>query len=391
LNFGKVTDFEKVTTTDLGELSNIFTRHYDSLINEISDAAQQLAVRRLIEENLIIEGNRVPLPDKVIALKHGISSELLKKLVDSRLLRAEPNNVDGFSYEISHDTLVEPIMVSYKVRFEKERTEKERIEKLLEKRKRQRKIITILSVVALVSIIFGVFRIIIWQKEKKLQVKSETEIFDKVIQEQNFNWRGYINMLDKDNNLSYEGQKILKEIDNIDLSNNALLRIQKGIIECENLKSLNLGGNGLISLPAEIGNLTKLTSLDLRQNRLTSLPDEIGNLMNLTFLDLGDNQITDIQAVSKLENLEILNLWRNPITSLPLEIAQFKNLKVLYLSYFPKLKTPAENITEFIKAVPKKVQLSESKYKNEDNSILLIYVYPIAEEWKTLPNVEVVK
>jgi len=152
-----------ISTTDLGELSTIFIRHYDTLIQEISDSAQQLTVRRLIEENMIIEGIRVPLPDKVIILKHSISYQLLQRLVNSRLLRCEPNTVGGYSYEISHDTLIEPITTSYKVRFEKEekerkaKEEQERLSKFLEERRRQRKIIAIVSIAAIVSIILAIF------------------------------------------------------------------------------------------------------------------------------------------------------------------------------------------------------------------------------------------
>jgi hypothetical protein len=97
-----------IQETDLGNLATIFTRHYDNLINEIPDV-YRLSVRELIEENMIIDGNRVPLPDKVIASKHHIAPEILQKLVSSRLLRCEPNTTGGFSYEISHDTLVDAI------------------------------------------------------------------------------------------------------------------------------------------------------------------------------------------------------------------------------------------------------------------------------------------
>ncbi len=156
-----------IEPTDLGDLSTIFTRHYDNIINQITGAQQQLAVRRLIEENMIIDGNRVPLPDKVIQSKHNISPALLKQLVDSRLLRREPNTVGGFSYEISHDTLVEPILKSYEVRRvreedeERERQRQEELRKLREQRRRQRTIITIVSVAAVISLAFAVFGL--WQ------------------------------------------------------------------------------------------------------------------------------------------------------------------------------------------------------------------------------------
>ncbi len=149
--------------------------------------------------------------------------------------------------------------------------------------------------------------------------------------------------------------------------------------------------NTFTQIPHELFTMQHLQHLELRYGSIDTLPAEIGDLRNLTELSLSNNQLTNINAVKSLENLEELYLWGNPITNLPLEIAQFKNLKFLYLEDFSELKIPTENMTEFIKAVPKKVQLSEKKRRNEDNSILLINVSPIAEEWKTLPNVEVVE
>jgi len=169
-----------VSNSELGELNTIFSRHYDNLISEIPEK-QRGTTRKLIEENMIIDGNRVPLPDKVIISKHKMSKELLQKLVNSRLLRSEPNTTGGYSYEISHDTLIEPISSAYKIRFKKEneekelrirneelrianqKAEKERIEREKE-RKRQRNIITIVGVAAVVSILFGIFGF--WQMQK---------------------------------------------------------------------------------------------------------------------------------------------------------------------------------------------------------------------------------
>jgi len=116
-----------VTPADLGDLETIFTRHYDDLIAQIQDIEQRLAARRLIEEHLIQEGSRVPLPEVVITRRHNIGSALLSFLENNRLIRREPNTTGGFSFEISHDTLVEPILKSYQVRkAEDDRLEAER-------------------------------------------------------------------------------------------------------------------------------------------------------------------------------------------------------------------------------------------------------------------------
>ena len=179
----------KITVSELGELSTIFSRHYDNLINEIPEN-QRDETRKLIEENMIIDGNRVPLPDKVIISKHKISKELLQKLVNSRLLRSEPNTTGGYSYEISHDTLIEPISSAYKIRREKEekekaifeqqeklriaqeKAEKDRMEREKE-RKRQRKIIAVVVIAAIISMFFGIFGIVNMKKAQKSKTEAE--------------------------------------------------------------------------------------------------------------------------------------------------------------------------------------------------------------------------
>ena len=108
---------------DLGDLSTIFNRHYESLISQIPEKWQH-DVRLLVEEKLIVNNTRVPLPDIVIVSGHKVAEEILQNLVNSRLLRREPNSTGGFSFELSHDTLVEPILESAIRRWEKELNEK---------------------------------------------------------------------------------------------------------------------------------------------------------------------------------------------------------------------------------------------------------------------------
>ncbi len=69
------------------------------------------------------------------------------------------------------------------------------------------------------------------------QTEVETAIFDKAVKKHFKEWKGYANMHEN------ERAKILKKIDSLDLSNNALLRLPKEIAECPNLKHINLLGN----------------------------------------------------------------------------------------------------------------------------------------------------
>ena len=63
----------------------------------------------LVENLLISQGSRIPLPESFITATHGIPGDILEQLLDKRLLRSELNSVGGTSYELSHDTLVGPI------------------------------------------------------------------------------------------------------------------------------------------------------------------------------------------------------------------------------------------------------------------------------------------
>ncbi len=163
-----------VSNYDIGELKNIFAEHYKNVINQFPEGKARLDISAFIEDKLIIDGSRMSLPDKAVLKESGITLEVLKVLIDNRILRSEPNSVDGISYEISHDTLVAPILESRKVskdrekeeeelrvkseelRVEREKSIKERIERDKE-RKRQRIIIEIVSVAALISIGLAVF------------------------------------------------------------------------------------------------------------------------------------------------------------------------------------------------------------------------------------------
>ncbi len=105
---------------ELKDLKNIFAQHYSETINTIDEASQKIAARKLLEDKLIVDGNRVSLPEVLLLKENGIDIELINHLVNSRILRAEPNTLGSLSYELSHDTLVEPILAARKIRVEAE-------------------------------------------------------------------------------------------------------------------------------------------------------------------------------------------------------------------------------------------------------------------------------
>lgn len=163
LIIGKVSpDSERLelTAEELGNPEDIFENHYNTIIGNLPPDSQHIA-RILIEDKLIIGGNRVPLPESVIIEEHKITADLLKTLVDKRLLRSEPNTVGGLSFELSHDTLVAPIQKTAKTRRleeAEERAEKEKLEKAeIQRKLTKTRALLITAGIALIIAIIAVF------------------------------------------------------------------------------------------------------------------------------------------------------------------------------------------------------------------------------------------
>ncbi len=107
---------------DLGDLDDLLGNYYQDRIAALGSPNEQNAARRLIEEGLVVESDktRTPMAEGQILEKYKVGPELLKKLVDSHLLRMEPSRLgEGYTYELSHDTLVEPVLEAKKERRER--------------------------------------------------------------------------------------------------------------------------------------------------------------------------------------------------------------------------------------------------------------------------------
>jgi hypothetical protein len=84
----------------------------DEAIESLPDRRSRRASRRLCEEYLISpEGRRLSLEENELYRQLGLSREILGGLVASRLLRSETRSESTY-YELSHDSLVEPILES---------------------------------------------------------------------------------------------------------------------------------------------------------------------------------------------------------------------------------------------------------------------------------------
>ncbi len=112
-------------------IQRLLTDFYTDTIGELPEA-QRLPARRIVEQELITDTERRRSVDEGDLLKRNATSQLLNQLVEMRLLRKEPR-LDSYYYEISHDTLVPPILVKYRER----RREEERLEELERQRQEQ--------------------------------------------------------------------------------------------------------------------------------------------------------------------------------------------------------------------------------------------------------------
>lgn len=113
-----------IRATNIDSLDNVVQNYYTNIVKGTKTKNnkgtnftefEQLIVRYLVETQLIntssTPNTRISL-DQAVLEKRGATTKILATLVDERLLRQEPNSVSGVSYEISHDTLIVPILQS---------------------------------------------------------------------------------------------------------------------------------------------------------------------------------------------------------------------------------------------------------------------------------------
>jgi len=120
----------EITTSKIPDFENVFIDFYLDVLGYLP-AGERDKAQIFIENSLIVKEQRISL-DQLVCLDY-VSDNSLLLLVNRHLLRTERNSTGGISYELSHDTLVSPILQVRKQRLEKEeeqRAEHERQEEL---------------------------------------------------------------------------------------------------------------------------------------------------------------------------------------------------------------------------------------------------------------------
>src|SRR5215467_7725640 len=104
-----------ITVDEIGDwssLQKILEKFYATQVKTIPSFRQRWAVRRLCTEFLVSpEGRRLEMEASEIKRRVGVHAATLKALVDHRLLRAD-QTPEGTYYELSHDSLIKPILAS---------------------------------------------------------------------------------------------------------------------------------------------------------------------------------------------------------------------------------------------------------------------------------------
>jgi len=166
----------RFTPENLGALKTIVKDYYLDRIHALPAEADRLAARQLCEEGLTQEGDppvRLNLHEAQIQRFYNIGPALLETLVANRLLRAEPGAGGGYTYELPHDTMLEPVLELKRERMEQEalareaeekkrlREEAESAQQRAREAEARRRRVTILAwaagVAAIVAIFLGVF------------------------------------------------------------------------------------------------------------------------------------------------------------------------------------------------------------------------------------------
>jgi len=113
-----------VDVDDLPDLANIYEAYYRRQIEQMPPE-ERAAARTVVEDGLLFvneqsgEARRLSMDADVLVdrfRQQGVTTATLQRLEDAFLLRRESSTLGGYNYEISHDTLIEPMLKARKER-----------------------------------------------------------------------------------------------------------------------------------------------------------------------------------------------------------------------------------------------------------------------------------
>jgi hypothetical protein len=190
----KARNLQMVQVADVGNLEVIIEQYYEHQIESL-DPSEQLPARRLIEEGLVFEEEerRLSIYEGQIFKTYKILPDTLRRLVDSHLLRAEPSLSGGYTYELSHDTLVAPVLKAKNKRLDEEKaiaavkaaqelkSELAEAHRKADLERRRRTQATLLSIASFIGLLIAVLFYYDARNAKKIaeDAKSHAELMQK--------------------------------------------------------------------------------------------------------------------------------------------------------------------------------------------------------------------
>lgn len=171
-----------VNRSDVVNPTVILEQYYLDKLDDLSLGDQYQSVRKFIEEGLVLEEDfrRLTLFEEQIFKFYGVKKTNLEKLVSSHLLRSEKNERGGYVYELSHDTLVAPVIKAKNQRKLAENKILEIREKEVEARrfkeemKKKRRALMFGLVMALIAA--GAFIALIFAYQQNLKTKAAEQV-----------------------------------------------------------------------------------------------------------------------------------------------------------------------------------------------------------------------
>jgi len=117
---GRTDQEQQISRAALGGeegMKRVLRDFYDQQVRRISRGRDRRAAYRLCEKGLIIDGTqwRISRAEEEIKRQYRVGKPLLDRMIEARLLRAEPRLGSAY-YELSHDTLVAPVLAARKRR-----------------------------------------------------------------------------------------------------------------------------------------------------------------------------------------------------------------------------------------------------------------------------------
>ncbi len=163
-----------VHADDLPDIANVYEAYYRSQLDKL-DPSEREAARELIEYGLLYEdpqkgeARRLSVDADLLVQQfaaQGATRDLLTRLENTFLLRREMNTLGGYNYELSHDTLIAPVLKAKsereadKERRNAERRAQEAEAKAREERRRSRRA-TVFAVVGFLLAAFSIIALVL--------------------------------------------------------------------------------------------------------------------------------------------------------------------------------------------------------------------------------------